>query len=61
MLIADKAFDDVSVSPVVRQTLLHWAYELTARDFEAGANRILKDGKGATYVPRAQLDAVRAR
>jgi hypothetical protein len=28
-----KAFDDYSVSPVVRQTLLHWAYELSEKDY----------------------------
>ena len=33
---ARAAPDDESVSPVVRQTLLHWAYELTEADF-AGA------------------------
>lgn len=30
---AEAEYDDISVSPVVRQTLLHWAYELTERDF----------------------------
>lgn len=28
-------FDDVQVSPVMRQTLLHWAYELTEHDYKA--------------------------
>lgn len=32
-LRANAAFDDPGVSPVVRQTLLHWAYELTESDF----------------------------
>ncbi len=27
-----KAFDDVSVSPVIRQALQHWGYQLTSRD-----------------------------
>lgn len=27
-------WNDASVSPVIRQTLLHWAYELTAEDFD---------------------------
>ncbi|QDZ22421.1 hypothetical protein HOP50_07g49610 [Chloropicon primus] len=31
---ANAALDDTSVSPVVRQTLLHWAYEVTERDLE---------------------------
>ena len=26
--------DDVSISPVIRQTLLHWAYELSAADYD---------------------------
>jgi len=27
-------WDDKSVSPVIRQSLLHWAYELTDADFK---------------------------
>jgi hypothetical protein len=30
-----KRWDDCSVSPVIRQTLLHWAYELTEGDYGA--------------------------
>ena len=26
-------FDDYSVSPKIRQILLHWGYELTEKDF----------------------------
>jgi hypothetical protein len=29
------AFNDQTISPVIRQNLLHWAYELTERDFNA--------------------------
>jgi len=29
-----KRFDDTSVSPVIRQVLLHWGYELTKEDLE---------------------------
>ena len=28
----NKAYDDESVSPVIRQVLLHWGYELTPED-----------------------------
>ena len=35
-------FDDPSVSPVVRQTLLHWAYELTKEDYDAQAKIVAK-------------------
>ena len=28
-------WDDAGVSPVIRQTLLHWAYELSESDFSA--------------------------
>ena len=51
-----KSYDDASVSPVVRQTLLHWAYELGEGDFAAGARRVKTHG--ATYVPREELAAV---
>ena len=27
-------YDDYSISPKIRQTLLHWGYELTEKDFE---------------------------
>ena len=27
-------FDDMTISPVIRQTLLHWAYELSEADYE---------------------------
>mmetsp|Transcript_50493 Transcript_50493/g.68664 ORF Transcript_50493/g.68664 Transcript_50493/m.68664 type:complete len:273 (-) Transcript_50493:293-1111(-) len=31
---AGKTFDDISVSPVIRQALQHWGYTLTKRDFD---------------------------
>ncbi|KAK9805683.1 hypothetical protein WJX72_011787 [[Myrmecia] bisecta] len=33
VVAANKHWNDASVSPVIRQTLLHWAYELTEPDF----------------------------
>ena len=51
-----KAHDDASVSPVVRQTLLHWAYALSPADFAAGAKRVKTHG--AAYVPTASLSGV---
>ena len=30
-----RKFDDYTISPVIRQTLLHWGYELTEKDFAA--------------------------
>ena len=30
---ASRSFDDASVSPVIRQTLLHWAYDLSEADY----------------------------
>ena len=30
---ANSKFDDYSISPKIRQILLHWGYELTERDF----------------------------
>ena len=49
---AGAAFDDPKVSPVVRQTLLHWGYELSSSDFEVEAARYRKTG-----VPRAGGEA----
>jgi hypothetical protein len=34
-----RRFDDASVSPVVRQSLQHWGYELTLRDAQAYAKK----------------------
>ena len=31
--IAGSKFDDYSISPQIRQILLHWGYELTEKDF----------------------------
>ena len=36
---AGAAFDDPKVSPVIRQTLLHWGYELTEVDYLAWLHR----------------------
>ena len=30
---ADSKYDDYSISPKIRQILLHWRYELTEKDF----------------------------
>ena len=51
-----KSYDDQTVSPVVRQTLLHWAYELQEADFRSGAKRV--KSHGASYVPRDQLSGI---
>ena len=42
---AGKKFDDASVSPVVRQTLLHWGYELDEHDFKIGKTRYQQRNK----------------
>ena len=56
VLASGSTCDDASVSPVVRQTLLHWAYELCEADFTKGAKRVRS--KGAAYVPRELLSGV---
>mmetsp|Transcript_69450 Transcript_69450/g.130645 ORF Transcript_69450/g.130645 Transcript_69450/m.130645 type:complete len:388 (-) Transcript_69450:191-1354(-) len=53
--VAQAAYDDPAVSPVVRQTLLHWGYELTCSDFEAAMKRMGK-GKGAYLMNKEQID-----
>ena len=40
---AGSKFDDYSISPKIRQILLHWGYELTKKDFELiNKNKSLK-------------------
>jgi hypothetical protein len=53
VLLANAAFDDPSVAPVVRQTLLHWAYTLSESDFKSGSRRVKRNG--ATYIPRSLM------
>ena len=31
--VVGSRFDDYSISPKIRQILLHWSYELTEKDF----------------------------
>ena len=31
---AGSKFDDYSISPIIRQMLLHWGYELTEKDIK---------------------------
>ena len=40
---SDSKYDDYSISPKIRQILLHWGYELTEKDFELiNKNKSLK-------------------
>lgn len=48
VVAARSTYDDPNVSPVVRQTLLHWGYELTAEDFAAFVKK-MKGGGAACY------------
>ena len=34
MIAKEGRYDDASISPVIRQSLQHWAYRLTLSDFE---------------------------
>jgi hypothetical protein len=56
--LAGTSFDDPSVAPVVRQTLLHWAYTLTLTDFKLGSRRVKRNG--ATYIPRSLMQPLAA-
>ena len=46
---ANKTYDDITASPVTRQTLLHWAYEITQADYNALAPAI-QNGKSVIYM-----------
>tara|TARA_B100001094_G_scaffold101113_1_gene97277 strand:- start:3391 stop:3933 length:543 start_codon:yes stop_codon:yes gene_type:complete len=37
-----KRYNDSSISPVIRQVLLHWGYELTSKDLQKYKNKIKK-------------------
>ena len=39
---AGRNWDNYNISPVVRQTLLHWGYELNEEDFNKNAKRFKK-------------------
>jgi hypothetical protein len=39
-VVAGAKYTDDSVSPVVRQTLQHWAYQLTKEDYLAVCERV---------------------
>ena len=41
----DADFDDINVSPVIRQTLQHWGYVLTKEDFDVEVKRRKSAGK----------------
>jgi len=41
-----KRYNDVSVSPVIRQVLLHWGYELTSKDLDKYKREIKKKSSG---------------
>lgn len=54
---AKKPFDDESVSPTVRQLLLHWAYELTEHDYDH-YKKMLEQGQKTSFVPQSQMKGV---
>lgn len=56
----NRPFSDASVAPVVRQSLLHWGYELTLQDFNKKKSEII-GGKGAYALPREQLKELHKR
>ena len=44
-LAAGASHDDTAISPVIRQALQHWGYELTALDLEAHRKKKARSGK----------------
>jgi hypothetical protein len=54
---AGKPYDDNSVSPVVRQLLTHWAYELTEEHFDEYA-ALVRKGKTTSFVPQYSMEHV---
>lgn len=54
---AGKSYDDESVSPVVRQLLLHWAYQLSEEHFDQ-YKALLEKGKKTSFIPQYQMKHV---
>lgn len=52
-----KPFDDESVSPAVRQSLLHWAYQLTQPHFNQYKSMIEK-GHRTSFIPQHEMTHV---
>ena len=52
-------FDDYTVSPVVRQTLQHWAYRLSKHDFDQDVPIVRE--RGASYFPKSQLGLLKKK
>jgi len=50
-----KAFDDPEVSPVVRQTLFHWGYELSVDDCKAFVKKLEK-GSSVPYIAGGKVE-----
>lgn len=54
---AGKPWDDESVSPVVRQTLLHWAYQLTEKDYHQ-YKKMIEKGHRTSFIPQNEMKHV---
>lgn len=51
---AGKPFDDESVSPTVRQLLLHWGYHLTEEHFRE-YKALLEKGHKTSFIPQSEM------
>mmetsp|Transcript_65881 Transcript_65881/g.146371 ORF Transcript_65881/g.146371 Transcript_65881/m.146371 type:complete len:253 (-) Transcript_65881:42-800(-) len=58
-LKAGRPYNDPKVAPAVRQSLLHWGYELTAEDLKERGKAIL-NGAGAYAMPKTELKTLHA-
>ena len=59
VLKAGTTYNDRTVSPVVRQTLQHWAYRLTEEDFIKDVPEVQR--RGASYFPRAEKHLLKTK
>ena len=42
---AETTYNDYSISPVIRQSLQHWGYQLTKEDFNKFKNKLKNENK----------------
>lgn len=54
---AGSSFDDESISPVVRQTLLHWAYQPTEEHYQR-YKVLLLGGARTSFIPQHQMEHI---
>ena len=54
-------FDDYSISPKIRQVLLHWGYELTKQSYDSQNKEAIKEESKNRYRNLSQVEKEKIR